>query len=261
VKSALDLVESMYLHQLTDTAVAKSRLAGAGIVFWPTNAPDIPIAAGEEPVPGSRQAMLRAFEDIAWDSITKQASREAVIPAVVFYEPGADGVQYKPEMFRIERDDLADQYAKRVETHMGRLASALELPMESVAGMSGAGRWTAYQIDVDKWKTWFASLCELIRVELEKRCVKVYGEQYSLVLDPSELIAKPDQTDVIIKLAQLDMATPESVQSALVSGRLEDLVMQDPPPRDYRSNVAPGQPSDFGNGETNRGGGQYRDKP
>lgn len=264
-KAAMDLLDAMYLSQLADTAVHRSRLAGAGIVFWPTNAPDIPVAAGEDPVPGSRQAMLAAFEDAAWSAIDRQNSREATIPFVVMYDPsGGPGNQatlYKPEMFRIERDDQADQYATRTETYAKRYAVAVELPMEAMTGTAGANRFSVHQIDVDKWRTWLAPLCELIRVELETRIVKKYGENLTLRVDSSTLISKPDQTDVIVKLIQLEVVTPESAQAALISGNIEDLVMQEPPPRTYSSNVAPGQPSDFGNGNTDRGGGRYREQP
>jgi hypothetical protein len=264
-KAAMDLLDAMYLSQLADTAVHRSRLAGAGIVFWPTNAPDIPVAAGEDPVPGSRQAMLAAFESAAWSAIDRQNSREATIPFVVMYDPtgaGSSGATlYKPEMFRIERDDQADQYATRAETYMTRYATAVELPLEALAGTAGANRFSVHQIDVDKWKTWFAPICELMRAQLEARIVKLYGEGLTLRVDASNLVAKPDQTDTIMKLVQLEVVTPESAQAALISGKIEDLVMKDPPARSYTSNVAPGQPSDFGQGNTDRGGGKFREQP
>lgn len=262
-KAAMDLLDAMYLSQLADTAVHRSRLAGAGIVFWPTNAPDIPVEAGEEPVPGSRQAMLQAFENAAWSSIDKQNSRQATIPFVVMYDPAGPGgaTLYKPEMFRIERDDQADQYATRAETYRTRYATAVELPLEAVTGMGATNHWSAWQIDVDKWRTWLKPICELIRVQLEQRIVKQYGENLTLRCDATDLISKPDQTDVIIKLVQLEVVTPESAQIALVSGKIEDLEMKDPPQRSYSSNVAPGQPSDFGRGDTDRGGGRFREQP
>lgn len=257
-KAAMDLLDAMYLHQLGDTALAKSRLAGAGLMFWPTNAPDVPVAAGEEPEPGSRQAMAAAFEQLSWESIDKQNERAATIPGVVFFDPGKDGVNYKPEMFRIDREDQADQYASRVQTHRMRYATAVELPVESLTGVGDTNHWSAWQIDVDKWKTWFAPLCELIRVQLEERVVKMYGDNLKLKVDPSELIAKPDAKPEIMQLAQLEMATPDSIQSALISGKIDDLVMKDPPPRSYNSSTVSNPPSDFKVGG-DRGGGKYRD--
>lgn len=260
-KAAMDLLESMYLHQLGDTALAKSRLAGAGIVFWPTNAESMPLDEGTGmPKPGSREAILMEFQAAAWSAIEKRNSQEATIPFVVFYDPGVAGeADYKPEMFRIERDDLADQYATRVETHRTRYASTVELPVEAVTGMGETNHWSAWQIDVDKWKTWFAPLCEMIREWLEVRLVKQYGLEYTLTLDAGELIKKPDQTEVIMQVAQLRMATPESIQKALISGDLADLEMREPPADDYKSNTVGNPPSDFKVGG-DRGGGRYRDK-
>lgn len=258
-QAAMDLIEAMYLHQLADTAVATSRLAGAGIIFWPTNAPDVPSTDDGQPAPGSRQAMLKAFNEAAWSSITQRDSREATIPFVVFYDPDGGG-EYKPEMFRIERDDQADQYATRFETYRTRYATAVDLPIESITGMGGTNHWSAWQIDVDKWKTYFAPLVELMRVEIERRIVQAYSPSLRLEIDETALIAKPDQTPTIMQLAQLDVVTPESVQVALVSGSLADLVMREAPARSYNSNTVSDPPSDFKVGG-DRGGGKFRDQP
>jgi hypothetical protein len=259
VKAAMDLLEAMYLSQLADTATQRSRLAGAGIMFWPTNAPNIPVEAGEKPDPTSRQAMLQAFEDAAWSSIGAQNSREAIIPFVVMYDPAGDA-DYKPEMFRIERDDLAAQYQIRSDVYASRLAQTLELPIESQTGMGSTNHWSAWQIDTDKWRTWLKPLDDLARKQVELRLVKPYGSQYRLVADATELVKKPDMTDVIIKLMQLEQVTPESGVAALETGLLTDLVPQEPPASGPSLGRAPGQPSDFGRGDTNRGGGRFREQ-
>jgi hypothetical protein len=266
VKAAMDLLDAMYVAQMVDTATQNSRLVHAGIVFWPTNAPDIPVKAGEDPTPGSRQAMLAEFvnaTDKKIDLINK--GFDASKPFIVMYDPGKGGeaTKYHPEMFRVEREDLAEQRATRVQTDQLRLATALELPVEAVTsqGTSGANRFSVHQIDVDKWKTWGSAFDKLIRVEFEKRMVKQYGKEYSLKTDSSNLVKKPDQTDVIVKLAQMEQVTPESAVQALKDASIDGLVAQKPPETGPKLNRAPGQPSDFGRGETDRGGGRFRDAP
>lgn len=262
-KAVMDLLDAMYLAQLVDTATQKSRLIHAGIVFWPTNAPDIPVQAGEEPVPGSRQAMLAAFQNATAQVISMhERGQEPAQPFVVMYDPGKGGeaTKYQPEMFRIEREDLAEQRATRVEVDRRRYATAVELPVEAVEGMGGTNHWSAWQIDVDKWKTWFAPIDKMLREQVELRMVKQYGSEYSLETDATELIKKPDLTDVIIKLMQLEQVTPESGLKALISGDLADLQWQTPPEKPAQG-VAPGQPSDFGRGDTDRGGGKFREQP
>lgn len=257
--AAMDLLEAMYLSQRVDTATQRSRLIHAGIVFWPTNAPNIPVADGEEPVPGSRQALTAEFKHATDETVAMHGrGQEPATPFVVYYDPGNANVKYEPTMFRVERDDLTAQYAQRFETYAKRYAMAAELPLESVIGTAGTSRFGIHQIDVDKWKTWFAPLCELIRKELEAKIVKLYGPNLTLRADPTKLIAKPDQTDVVMKLAQLQIAKPDSIKAALEASDITLLEMQDPPQKDYTSNAAPGQPSDFGQGDTNRGGGKYR---
>lgn len=258
LKASMDLLEAMYLSQRVDTATQRSRLIHAGIVFWPTNAPNIPVEEGEEPVPGSRQALDAEFKSATDQTVSMHnRGQEPATPFIVYYDPGPTDVHYKPEMFRVERDDLAEQYATRMETYGKRFAIAAELPTDSISSMAGANRFSVHQIDVDKVKTWLTPLCELIRVEVEAELVKLYGPGLTLECDFSKLIAKPDQTEVIMKLATLQIVTPESAKAALEASDLSKLVMREAPQTDYTSNVSPGQPSDFGVGNTDRGGGKF----
>lgn len=266
VKAAMDLLDAMYVAQLVDTATQNSRLMHAGIVFWPTNAPDIPVKAGEDPVPGSRQAMLAEFADSVNQRVDLlNKGQDGGKPFIVTYDPGKGGeaTQYVPQMFWIGREDAATERASRTETDQMRLATALELPVEAVTsgGTAGANRFSIHQIDVDKWKTWGSAFDKLIRTEFYKRVVKPYGKDYKLVTDASTLIAKPDQTDVVIKLAQMEQVTPESAVQALKDAKIDGLVAQKPPEAGPKLNRAPGQPSDFGRGDTDRGGGTFRDSP
>jgi len=259
----MDLLDAMYVAQLVDTATQKSRLIHAGIVFWPTNAPDIPVIAGEEPVPGSRQSLQAAFTHATQQVVSMhEKGQEPAQPFIVMYDPGkgAEASKYQPEMFRIEREDAAQDRATRVDVDRRRYATAVELPVEAVEGMGGTNHWSAWQIDVDKWKTWFRPLDKLIRDQFEQRVVKQYGAEYTLETDSADLVQKPDLTDVIIKLMQLEQVTPESGLKALISGDLNDLQWQEPPAKPAQG-VAPGQPSDFGKGDTNRGGGKFREQP
>lgn len=263
-KSVMDLLDAMYLAQLVDTATQKSRLIHAGIVFWPTNAKSVAIPDGGQPVKGSREEMLQEFVNATQQVIDlRSKGQEPAQPFIVMYDPGKGGeaTAYKPEMFRIEREDLADQRATRVQVDRDRYAAAVELPIESVTGIGSTNHWSAWQIDVDKWKTWFSPIDDLMRKQVELRMVKPYGAEYTLETDATGLIAKPDMTDVVMKLAQLEIITPDSAKAALEKNDLALLVMKDPPPRNYTSNAAPGQPSDFGQGDTDRGGGKYRDRP
>lgn len=263
-KAVMDLLDAMYLAQLVDTATQKSRLIHAGIVFWPTNAKSVPVEPGEQPAPGSRQEMLAEFTK-ATNAVVDMRNKglEPTKPFIVMYDPGKgnDATNYKPEMFRIEREDLAEQRQIRVEVDRRRYATAVELPVEAVEGMGGTNHWSAWQIDVDKWKTWFAPIDKLMREQVELRMVKPYGSEYTLETDASELIAKPDQTDVVVKFAQLEQVTPESAVEAIKKNDIEVLVAQDPPQAGPAQGRAPGQPSDFGKGDTDRGGGKFRERP
>lgn len=261
-KSVMDLLDAMYVAQLVDTATQNSRLIHAGIVFWPTNLPSVYVEPGEEPEPGTREFLQREFSRATSAKVDLlKKGEDSAKPFIVMYDPGtgSEATKYEPTMFRVERDDLADQRSTRVEVDRRRYATSCELPVEAVEGMGGTNHWSAWQIDVDKWKTWFAPIDKLLREQFEARVVKQYGKQFTLKSDATELIKKPDLTDVIIKLMQLEQVTPESGLKALISGDLADLQWQKPPQKPTQG-VAPGQPSDFGKGDTDRGGGKFREQ-
>lgn len=255
-KAALELLKAMYAHQLADTGVATSRLAGAGILFWPTTLKAEGLDPDGNPYPNSQESLLQSLHGAMMQSITKRDSKDAIIPFIQMYDPMGLDVAYKPELLRIDREDQADMYAERFRAYEHRYAVAIELPLEAVEGMGQTNHWSAWQIDVDKERTYITPMVQLTVDALNEHVAYRHG--YKIVIDGTELTKKPDQTETIMQIASLRMATPESIKLALVSGKLEDLVMVEPPEADYVSTTRPTQPSDFTvNGD--RGGGRFRD--
>ena len=251
-KAALDLIEAMYLHQLADSAVATSRLAGAGILVWPTSAKRLGLDENGQPYPGSQEELLGNFHRAAMQSITQRSGKDATIPFAVFVDPNLEN--WMPELLRIDRDDHADQYKMRFESYRLRYATACDLPIEQTTGMDGVNGWSAWAVREDSARIYMRPLV-LRQVEaLNKRVANPNG--MTIRIDDSALITKPDNTPQIMQLAQLEMATPDSVQAALMSGSINDLEMKDPPQRDYKSNSVSSPPSDFKVGGE-RGGGRF----
>jgi len=203
-RAAMDVIEAMYLHQLADSAVATSRLAGAGILIWPTGLPDIPLLDDGTPAPGSRQALIKEFHDAAWQSIKNREGKDAHIPFVVFVDP--QDQDYKPELLRIDRDDHADQYKARFESYRLRYATAIDLPIEQVTGVGSTNHWSSWAIREDQWRSYLAPLVDLIRDGLERRLARPYGMR--IVVDPTGIIAKPDPTATMLRLLQLGVIDP-----------------------------------------------------
>ena len=250
-RAALDLVESMFIHQLADSAVATSRLAGAGILFWPTTAQRRGLDDNGNPFPDSQEALMKQYTDAAVQSITKRNSKGATIPFVVFYDP-SDG-DYKPELLRIDRDDHADQYAARFESYRLRYATAIELPIEQVTGMGATNHWSAWAIREDGVRSYLSPMMYRLLDALNTRLAEPNG--LSIALDFSALTAKPDNTPTIMQLLQLGVIDEKYAFDEL---GFDPSQSRPTPQTEYSSNVVKSAPSDFKVGGE-RGGGRYAD--
>lgn len=250
-EAAIDLVDAMYLHQLADTSVATSRLAGAGILVWPTTRLREGLVDGK-PVRGSQEELLKDFSDAALKAISQRSSVEATIPFVVFVDP--DQKSFLPEMLRIERDDYAEQYKLRFEEYRLRYATAIDLPIESTTGLGSTNHWSAWAIREDKWREYLAPLLEIIRDAIWRRVILPVDSSMRLMVDANELIAKPDQTATILRLLQLGVIEPAYAFEQL---NLDPSRSQPIPERAYSSQQMEGIPSDMTLGGE-RGGGQFR---
>lgn len=204
--AVVDLVEAMYVHQLADTAVATSRLAGAGILFWPTKRKSIPRTDDGNPAPNSQEELAHRFANAAFESIDNRSKAEAHIPMVVFYDP-TEG-DFKPELLRIDRDDHADQYALRFGTYRTRYGTAIELPVESTTGMGETNHWSAWAIREDKWREYLSPTLQLIVYELWSSWLLQIDPTWTLEVDGSALTEKPDPSANILRLLQLGYIDP-----------------------------------------------------
>lgn len=217
-KGVLDLLESMYLHQLADTAVATSRLAGAGILYWPTDMPSIDTKGGP-PEEGSREKLQEELQKAMMQSISDRNSSDAVVPLIVFGDPTL-GDNHKPEHILLERPDDAKAFANRMEAYSERYARGIELPIESVQGMGPANHWTAWVIKEDKWRFYISPIADIPAKGLTKNFLKPILQvldydanivsKARIVPDGSALIEKPDKSDAAIRLKQLEVISDEA---------------------------------------------------
>lgn len=217
-KAMVDLLEAMYVHQLADTAVATSRLAGAGILYWPTDLPDIDPKGGM-PEPGTRQELQMELQKGMMQSINNRNSADAVVPLIVFGDPSL-GDNFKPEHILLERPDDAKAFAERMNAYSQRYARGVELPIESVQGMGPANHWTAWVIKEDKWRFYIRPIVDIPAEGLTKNFLRPilremgYKEDVVrkalIVPDGTALIEKPDKSDAAIRLAQLGIMKGDS---------------------------------------------------
>lgn len=264
-KSLMDLLESMYVHQLGDMAVAHSRMISAGILVWPTQRKrkGLDPETGR-PMPGSQEELVDQFKSTATKALDASSGLEAKIPFLFLVDGTLDAMNSVPQLVSLEREDYADQYATRYETYRIRYGSAIDLPVEQTTGMGSAKGWTARQISEETWRSGLCPLAEVGVDALNERVAAPLGLR--IVLDPIDVIAKPDITEVVMQMLALGNVTPQSALSALQSGDISLLVMREAPanPAAPQTNVrsanrAVKSPSDFQvNGD--RGAGSYRER-
>lgn len=218
-KSMLELLEAMYLHQLADTAVATSRLAGAGILYVPNDGMvSIPVPDGGQPEPGTEEELRQHLVDAMMTSIRDRGGADAVIPLVLFGNAEfAGGLKH----LLMERSDDAQAFATRMKAYRERYASGIDLPAEIVTGMTDANHWTAWKVDQNTWKYYLEPMAQLIADALNESYVKniagVLGANpinVRVCVEGTKVIAKPDRTDAAIRLRQLGVLTAEAAAKA-----------------------------------------------
>lgn len=203
---AIDVLEAMKVHQLADTAVGTSRLAGAGVLWWPTDLPDGKVVDGVAE-PGTRAELADMLQRAMVESIDNRGSRNAVVPLVVFADGEGSAV---PQHVLLERPDSAKAFSDRMEMYALRYARSIDLPIEAVIGMGGANHWTAWVIKEDQWRFYLEPLYDVEAEALRENFVRPFLEELGVDTknlqvraDGTELVSKPDKSDKAIRLAQL----------------------------------------------------------
>lgn len=209
-KGLVDLMDSMYVHQLADTAVATSRLAGAGILYWPTNLQSMPRKNGIAE-PGSQEELQDMLTKAMMDTISDRNSADATVPVIAFGDIDQAGME--PKHILLERPDNAVAFAARMDSYATRYARGVELPIESVEGIGQANHWTAWVIKEDKWKFYISPIANNAAQGLQKNfvrpLVKALGytpeeiKKVTVYADGARLVDKPDKSDAALRLAQL----------------------------------------------------------
>lgn len=203
-KAQLDLLEALYVHQLADTAVATSRLAGAGILYIPNDEfSDVPDLDGGEPEPGSQGHFELRLREAMSDSLTNRRAQDAVVPLVMFGAAEfADAIKHT----LMERRDDAEAFANRMEAYRKRYGAGIELPEEVITGMGKTNHWAGWKVDQNTWSYYLEPLVRIIAEALEQNfarpVVEELGSSSDIVieLDPTQVIVKPDRTDAAIRL-------------------------------------------------------------
>lgn len=204
LKPQLDVMEALYVHQLADTAVATSRLAGAGILYIPNDEfVDMPDLDGGEPEPGSQAHFEMRLRDAMQDSVRNRSSADAIVPLVMFGSAEyGDAIRH----VLMERTDDAEAFERRINAYRKRIGGGIELPEEVITGMGDTNHWAGWKVDQNTWNYYLEPMGEITADALDKNFIEPVAQllgiegDIEVKIDPTRAIVKPDRTDAGIRL-------------------------------------------------------------
>jgi hypothetical protein len=149
VRSLIGVTDELLWWDWAAAAVAKARLATAGLVGLPSNI-ELPAEAGEDPRSKDSTRFARRMKNIAIKTLQNPSAASAAIP-IIFTYPWNDKGKSGVEAITFERpaDELLE---KRTERSLRRIAQGFPLPVESFFGIGSASQWGSREISETKFR-------------------------------------------------------------------------------------------------------------
>lgn len=185
MRAILDVVEELLILSRAIRASARSRLAGAGMLLWPSEASLGTANPATTPEVGGQNVdpVLADLMTAMLTPIGDEGTAAAVVPLLAKL-PGERIAQVKHLLFDRPIDpQLAAQRAELLK----RIANGLDIPAEILLGMQDSNHWTAWQIDEQTFKA-----------HLEPLVIQICGALTAEFLRPSLGITDPLDSDVLV---------------------------------------------------------------
>lgn len=196
------------------SASARSRVAGAGMLFMPS---EITFPEPDQPEGGVNAARSDLFQDMlleAMETPLRDPEHPSALVPIVISGPAAVGKEIRWLSFSTELDKNAS--AMRTEA-IRRLAVGMDLPAEILLGLAQANHWSAWAIEESALKLHVEPLLGLIASSLTTEfyrpaivAMQKSGDYPSLNgIDPDDLAIWYDTT----ALSQRPNRAPEALQA------------------------------------------------
>lgn len=198
----LGLFEELSLLQLAVGARAKSRAAGPGILYVPTeltfgNATGV---RNDDPL---QDPVMRMITEVMQATIKNPGNAGGVAPIVIRGPAQIGGIPAKDALFMLQIHDPMQTYPEeglRAEC-IKRIATGLDMPPELLLGMTDANHWTAWQIDDATWTAHLQPVAEQLVSDLNAAYLRpaakadnVQGWQDIVIgYDAADIINHPDR--------------------------------------------------------------------
>lgn len=210
-RSAMEMLEKIVTLNRAEKAVARSRMAGSGILALPQEL--VPPAWQNQTETGDPMESNPLWRGLA-ESMTAPLSDEghpsSVVPFLLVGPAEAIG--------KMKYEDLARSFDTRaaqlsIQNAITQIANTLELPKEILLGTGEATHWTAWAIREDVFQAHIQPLIEMIcealtRTYLAKALNKLSAEELKRagIDDPADVMIWYDATELVIRPDKGDKA-------------------------------------------------------
>jgi hypothetical protein len=228
-RSCMELLEKIVILNRAEKAVARSQLAGAGILALPQEL--VPPALQNQmntPNPMESNPLWQGLADSMMAPFTDPLSPSAVVP---FLLVGPGDVLGKMKYEPLDRKFDAGAAQASIRMAIEQIANTLELPKEILLGVGEATHWTAWAIREDVFQGHIQPLIELVCAGLTRTFLKRALAKFSdaelkaagiddrddviVWYDASQLIIQPDKGDKMLGLHDRFIVTDDAVAREL----------------------------------------------
>ena len=207
----------MELERLTQYVFSQidSRLAGAGLLPIPAGL-DFPAT---EDNPGGVEGLMQTLLEAARASLTGEGSAAGLVPILV--EMPIEALAAMKDMPITFESVLSEQAQKLREEAQGRLAVALDMPPEIIAGTGETNHFNAWHIEESAVKIHIEPLmtriCDGLTRAYLAPALKVLGKdpkKYALWYDTAPLTVRPNRLQDTLNLYERGIVSAEAVRRA-----------------------------------------------
>jgi hypothetical protein len=228
-RSCIELLEKIIILNRAEKAVARSQLAGSGILALPQEL--VPPAwqnQGETANPMEANPLWQALQESMIAPLRDESAPSAVVP-LLLVGPGEiiKNMKYEP----LTRSFDSNAARSSIQMAIEQIANTLELPKEILLGTGEATHWTAWSIREDVFQAHIQPLIELVCAGLTRTFLKQALAKFSdaelkangidnrddviVWYDASELVIQPDKGDKMLGLHDRFIVTDDAVAREL----------------------------------------------
>lgn len=214
-RPAMELLEKIVTLNRAEKAIARSRLAGSGILALPQEL--VPPAwqnQGTNPNAMESNPLYQALAESMTAPLQDEDHPSAVVPLVLI---GPADVVNKIRYEEMSRSFDTSAANSSIQIAIEQVANTLELPKEVLLGTGEATHWTAWAIKEDTFQAHIQPLCELVsdaltRTYLKQAISTMSPEQVKAALkeagvdDPNDIIVWYDASQLVILPDKADKA-------------------------------------------------------